>query len=246
MWQGRFYSLIPVLFFFIALFVYTKLAGPIPFSVNSVTTNKTDAFTVSGEGIAVTKPDVAVLSVGVSANGSSVKIVQEQINSNINRVSEVLKKLGISPEDIKTTDYSINPNIDFSGGTQRVTGYSANTNLSIKIREVDKVNVVIDAATGSGANQIGGVSFEVSDKSKAENEAREEAVAEAKKKAEDAAKIAGFKLGKIINYSEDLPLDRGPIPLYAQGSSEFQGKETQVELGSSEIKVTVTLSYEIR
>ena len=245
MWQGRLYSLIPILFFFVCLFIYTKLAGPIPFSVNSVTTNKSDTFTVSGEGKSIAKPDVAVLTVGVSANGSSVKTAQEQINLNINKVTEAIKKLGISPDDIKTTNYSINPNIDYREGNQRVTGYSASTNLSIKVKEIDKINSVIDAATGSGANQVGGVSFEVSDKEKAQNEAREMAVRQAKKKAEDATKIAGFKLGKVINYSEELPLDRGPIPLYAQGASEIQAKDTQVEPGSSEIKVMVILSYEI-
>ena len=252
MWQGRLYfarnklvySLIPILFFFVCLFIYTKLAGPIPFSVNSVTTNKSDTFTVSGEGKSIAKPDVAVLTVGVSANGSTVKAAQEQINLNINKVTEAIKKLGISPEDIKTTNYSINPNIDYSGGNQRITGYSASTNLSIKIRDIDKVNLSIDAATANGANHIGGVSFEVSDKEKAQNEARQMAVKEAKKKAEDAARIAGFKLGRIINYSEEVPTG-GPIPMYAQGALEVPTKETQVEPGSSEIKVTVTLSYEI-
>ncbi len=244
MWQGRFYSLIPILFFFVCLFIYTKLAGPIPFSVNSVTTNKSDTFTVTGEGTSVAKPDVVVLTVGVSANGPTVKAAQDQINSFINKITEAIKKLGISPEDIKTTNYSINPNIDYSEGNQRITGYSASTNLIIKVKEIDKVNSVIDSATANGANQVGGINFEVSDKTKAQNEAREMAVRQAKEKAEDAARIAGFRLGRIINYSEELPLVRGPMPLYAQGAAEVQDK-TQVQPGSSEIKVTITLSYEI-
>jgi uncharacterized protein len=237
--------LITILFFFLILFVYSKLAGPIPFSVNSVNTNKTDAFTVSGTGKSSAKPDMAVVTVGVSANATTVETAQEQMNGNINKVIEVIKKLGIKAEDIKTTNYSVNPITDFREGSQKINGYSANTNVSIKVRDTSKANSVVDAATGAGANQIGGVSFEVSDKTKAENETREMAVKEAKKKAEDAARIAGFKLGRIVNYSEELPFG-GPIPLRAQSSSEAADKSTNIEPGTSDIEVTVTLSYEIR
>ncbi len=243
MLQARFLLLLPVIFF-TTLFIYTKLVGPIPFSINSVNTTKTDTFNVTGEGISVTKPDMAVLTVGVTANGQTVKTAQDQMNSNINKVMDAIKKLGISGDDIKTINYSVNPNTDYNGANQKITGYSAVTNLTINIKDIEKVNSIIDGATASGANQVGGVNFDVSDKTKPENEARELAVKEAKKKAEDAAKIAGFKLGRIINYSEELPSGR-PIPLFAQGAA-IQEKATQVEPGSSEIKVTVTLSFEIR
>lgn len=60
-------KLVTFILFFVVLFIYTKLAGPIPFYINNVTTNKTDFFTSSGEGKVVVKPDVALASVGVSA-----------------------------------------------------------------------------------------------------------------------------------------------------------------------------------
>lgn len=243
--QGRFNLIAPILFFFISLFIYTRLAGSIPFSINSVNTNKTVTFNVSGEGTSVAKPDIAVLTVGVSANGPTVKAAQDQINLKLNKVTEVIKKLGISSDDIKTINYSVNPSTDYSGGSQKITGYNAATNLNIKIKDIEKANSVIDGATASGANQIGGVSFEVSDKGKAQNEAREMAVKEARKKAVGAARIAGFKLGRVINYSEELPDGRGPISFVSQGAAELQAKDTQVEPGSSEIKVMVTLSFEI-
>lgn len=72
------------------------------------------------------------------------------------------------------------------------------------MRNLDNINNVIDTATANGANQISGVSFDVDDKTKAQDEARQKAVNEAKKKAAEASKIAGFKLGRIINYSENF------------------------------------------
>ncbi len=238
--------LAPILAFFLLLFLYTKIAGPIPFSVSSITTTKSDTFNVTGEGTVVAKPDIATLSVGISAQASTVKSAQDQINSAINRVSEAIKKLGVEQKDIQTQNYQINPNYDFQGSTQRITGYSASTDLSIKMRNIDLVNQVIDEATANGANQVGSISFDVDDRTKLENEARQKAVAAAKKKAQDAAGIAGFRLGKIVNYSEGFDGGPQPIPLRtiaAPGGGEKL--DTAVEPGSSEIRIVVTLSYEI-
>lgn len=237
-----------IAFFFISLFVYTKLAGPIPFSLSSVVTTKTDTFSVTGEGKATATPDIAVVNAGVTAQGASVKQVQQDLNTKINAVTAAVKKVGVDAKDIQTTNYSIQPTYDFQAPTQRITGYQANTNVTIKVRNLDLANGVVDAATGAGANQVGGITFDVSDKTKAENEARELAVAEAKKKAETAAKAAGFTLGKVINYSEDFG-GRVPIPMYAKADAAMGAPErllTQIEPGSSEIIVTVSLSYEIR
>lgn len=236
-----------IIVFFLLLFIYTKTVGPIPFSVNSVTTTKSDTFNVIGEGSVIAKPDVATLDVGIAAQAATVKAAQDQINAAINKVAEAIKKLGVEQKDIQTTNYNINPNYDFQAGTQRITGYSASTNLSIKVRNIDLVNQVIDEATANGANQVSGVSFDVDDKTKLENEARQKAVAAARKKAEDAAKIAGFRLGRIVNYSENFGGGPQPIPLrMAVGAADAAKLETAVEPGSSEIRVIVTLGYEIQ
>lgn len=235
-----------LILFFLLLFAYTKLAGPIPFSVTSVTTTKTDTFSVAGEGKAMVTPDIAIVNVGVTAQGATVKQVQQELNAKINAVSDAIKKLGVDAKDIQTSNYSIYPNYDFQSGGQRITGYQANSNLTIKVRDIDRTNSVIDGATANGANQVGGISFDVDDKTKAQNEAREEAVAEAKRKAADAARIAGFTLGRVINYTETFGDEARPIPMLeravgAPGVSE----PTQVEPGTTEVRVVVTLSFQI-
>lgn len=236
---------VPVIAFFVLLFIYTKLAGPVPFSVTSVTTTKTDTFNVSGEGVAEAKPDIATVTVGIESRGNTVKSAQDQINAVINKVSAAIKELGVEQKDIRTQNYNINPTYDYQSGTQKITGYTASTNLFIKVRNIDLVNQVIDQATANGANQVGGVSFDVDDKTKAENEARQKAVASAKSKAENAAKIAGFKLGRMVNYSENFTPDIRPYPMMAVGAPGVAKQDTAVEPGSSKIKVAVTLSFEI-
>lgn len=236
-----------VVVFFIALFAYTKLVGPIPFSVNSVTTTKTDTFSVTGEGKVSVPPDLAIVTVGVQAQGATVKAVQDLLNKNINAVSDAVKKAGVDSKDVQTSGYNINPSYDYNGGSQRITGYQASTNLTIKVRQIDNSNAVIDAATAAGANQVGGITFDVNDKTKAQNDARQLAVADAKSKAQNAAKIAGFSLGKIINYTEDFGNVIRPVPMMATSDKAVSvSAPTQVEPGSNDITVNVTLEYQIQ
>lgn len=233
--------------FFIFLLLFTKLVGPIPFSVTSVTTQKSDTFNVSGEGKVTTVPDIALVTAGVQANGQTAKAAQDQINLAINRVSEAVKKLGVDSKDIKTVNYNISPTIDYNLGTQRITGYTASTNLQIKIREIDRSNDILDTATSNGANAVGGISFDIDDKTKFENQARELAVADAKRRAEDASRIAGFRLGRIVNYSENTSGIYPPMPFRATMAADVsENKATQVEPGSNEIVINVTLSYEVQ
>lgn len=234
-----------LIIFFILLFIYTKLAGPLPFSVTSITTQKTDTFSVSGEGKSNTAPDIAVINVGVQAQGATVKQAQQELNGAINKVTEAIKKVGVEARDIQTSAYNLNPTYDYREGRGRITGYQASSNLTVKVHEIEKANQVIDAATANGANQVGGVSFDIDDKTKVENEARQKAVAEAKKKAEEAARIAGFKLGRIINYNEDFGSPERLMPLLAE-AAVGKSAPTQIEPGSTEVVVVVTLSYEIK
>ena len=232
-----------ILFIFLGLFLYTKLLGPIPFSLNSVSTTKTDVFTVTGEGKAAGAPDRAEISAGITATGATVKDTQASVNTTINAIARDLKSLGIEDKNIKTTNYSVSPNYDFNAG-QRITGYSVMANLSVNT-PIDKANDAIDTATRNGANLVGGVQFTFSDevKEKLEGDARKEAVEQAKKKAEGLANAAGIRLGRIINVSESQGFEPRPILLERQGIGSSE--PTNVEPGASTISISVTLSYDI-
>ena len=240
--------LLAPIIFFISLTIYTKLFGPIPFAVNSIITTKSDTFNVTGEGKSTVVPDIAMVSLGVQASGTTVKDVQSKVNTASNAVTASVKSQGISADDIKTINYSINPNYDFNNGGQKINGYQANSTVQVKVRDLNKTNNVIDAGTAAGANQVGGINFDVDDKAKAQDEARKIAVADAKKKAEQASATAGFTLGRLVNYQEDFAGNIRPFPMMASGVTKDSAPTppTQVEPGTSEINITVTLSYEIR
>lgn len=236
-----------VVVFFLCLFAFTKFVGPIPLSISSVTTQKTDSFTVRGEGKVSLTPDIAVLHAGVTAEGATVKRVQDELSGKMNAISAAVKQLGVDIKDMQTGQYNISPEYDYSEPTQRITGYRANSNLTIKVRNLKNASKVIDAATANGANQISDISFDVDDKTAAENKARILAVSDAKSKAQAAAKAAGFKLGRVINYSEgETGFPRPYMMEKTTMMTDEAGAPTQVEPGTNELTVTVSLSYELQ
>lgn len=237
--------LVAIVAFFALLFLYTRFAGPLEFSINSITTNKTDNFTVTGTGKVEVKPDLAVLNAGVTSQGATIKATQDVLNKAINNVNDAVKKQGVDPKDIQTSNYSLNPIYDYRSG-QKITGYQGNANLTIKIRNLDKAGNIIEAATNAGANQLGGLTFEIADKTKAENEAREKAVAQAKQTAENAARIAGFRLGRVVNYSENFGGNPPQIFARTLDAKVEPAEPPQIEPGTNEVTVMVSLSYEIR
>ena len=239
--------LFTVLFILIGIFLYIKLAGPIPFSVNSVQTSKSNLFSVTGTGKATDVPDTTLLSFGVTKTAPNVLTAQEQVNTTSNKITNDLKNLGIDEKNIKTTNYSVYPNLDYSNGRQNITGYTVSQNLEVKIKPIDKANKAIDITTNDGANMVGGITFILNDeaKKKLENKARLEAIKNAKEKAESLSSLSGIRLGKIIDVQESGGIQPHPIMIESRPIGDVnQEKSTEINPGESTVSTTITLSYE--
>lgn len=251
--------IVTILIIFVALFVYTTVAGPIPFSINSIQTTKTDLFTVDGQGEASAVPDQATVYFGVTSSASTVSQAQDNANKAADKLINAIKQQGILDKDIRTTNYSVTPNYGKTnpqplimmperGGGDNITGYTVSQNLEVKIKPIDKVNKVIDIATANGANMVGGINFSLSDdlQKSLENKARVQAVQEAKSKAQALANAAGIRLGKVINVTEGSNYPR-PLPmaanaLKAEGSTDTS--QTNVTPGENSVSVNVTIYYQ--
>lgn len=248
MWQSVRVPFLTILFALLSLFVFTKIFGPIPFSVNSITTNKQNLFTVTGTAEATAVPDTAMVSFGVNKNSPTTEAAKEDVNKIINQITQDLKTLGVAEKDIKTSNYSINPDYDYTNGRQTPRGYTVSANIDVRLESVERANQAIDIATRDGATQVGGVQFVLDDEEKAklEEEARKEAIEKAKKKAESIAKAAGIRLGRIVDVQENSG-GNDPRPYYGTMSDTKQAnpeEPTQLNPGENKIVTTVSLSYE--
>lgn len=241
-------SFFTVLFIFLGLLLYTKFFGAIPFSVNSVTTTKSNLFQVSGTGKATAVPDTALISLGVTKTAATVTAAQDQTNTAVNTMINDLKKLGVEEKHIKTTNYSVNPNYDFTAGRQTVTGYTVTQNLEVRVMPIDKANQAIDSATKDGANQIGGITFILNKETqkKLEDQARKEAVTNAKEKAQSLSNAAGITLGRIIDVQESGT--QPPVVFRSLEADQARGsaEPTQLTPGENTVTISISLSYETR
>lgn len=229
-----------------------KVLGAPTFSLNQISTMKQSTFDVTGESKISTVPDQAEVRLGITINEPTVKGAQDKANQVINQINQNLGQMGVEKANIKTENYSLYPNYDYSPGSgQRITGYAVNASLVITMTDFAKLNQSIDMATQAGANQIGGITFTLSDDKRAEveKEARQVAIDHAKDKANELSKLAGMRLGKIVNIIES-PVNNSLIypamdkAMTLEGRGAGGGAPTNVEPGSTDFSYTVTLSYE--
>ncbi len=207
------------------------------------------SITVTGEGEVIGVPDIAKIQLGCSVEKKTVAAAQEDNTEKINNIVEKLKNdFDIDEKDIKTSNYSIYPQYNWLEGRQTLRGYQVSQNIDIKIRDLDEVGEILQVSGDLGLNQVGSLSFEIDEPEDLKQEAREKAIKKAKEKAESMADIVGVNLGRIINFSEYTDT---PTAIYESAYKSigmgggFDEATPSIEAGSTEIKITVTIEYEI-
>lgn len=210
-----------------------------PAQVTSVDTRST--LIVTGIGTASVAPDVARVEVGVESRASTAQAAADATNKKQAAIIAALKAKGIEAKDLQTTNYNLfvehssNPN-----DQNTVTGYRASTTVRVTVRQIDQVGAVLDAAVGAGANQVFGITFGLNDSEPLLGKARDNAILNAKAKADAMAKTAGIKLGKILNISESFA--GGPVPLALDARASSAGP---IEAGETSVRAQVNMTFAI-
>jgi uncharacterized protein YggE len=229
--------------------VYLAQGG---FSKNPNTDNgQQEGLNVSADGLVYATPDIAKLNAGVQEIGRDTATVQASVGQKIDAIKTKLHELGIEDKDIKTAEFGIYPdygNVPITS-TTKPRSYTGRHVLEITIRDLSKVNAVADGVVTSGANEVQNVYFTVEDSDSWYQQARSQAITKAKAKAEQLAKDADIKLGKLLSISENggggpIYYDRA-LPGYGGGIGGSDVK-TSLEPGNLEIHAYVTLVYQIR
>ena len=200
---------------------------------------------VSGEGKVSVIPDIATLSLGISAQAASVAEAQSQAAEAMNGVMSALADNGVAEKDIQTQRFSIDQVTRWDDKNQQevVIGYRVTNMVTAKIREIDKAGAVIDAVAAAGGDltRINSISFSVDDPTPYYKEAREKAMADAKAKGEQLAKLAGVELGKPTYISEGTVSPVYP-PMYKEAAGTAP---TPISPGELELTLTVQVAYDI-
>jgi len=197
---------------------------------------------VSGEGIAEAAPDIASVSLAVE---TAARTAEEALEANSRAVSGVIAALdaaGVAARDRQTQGFTVQPlyTRPDRGETPELQGYQVRNGLAVRVRDLDALGGILDAAIEAGANRVGSVAFWIDNADALLAEARSEAIADATLKARTYAEAAGLSLGSVLSITEGAP-----------GAPERQGmalrsaavSDVPIERGEAAVSAQVTVRW---
>ncbi len=200
--------------------------------------------TVSGEATISVAPDQAEIEAGITSDAKTAREASDANNAAMGKLLLALKAANVEQKDIQTSQLSLQPQYAPNrSGPSPVVGYRASNRVTVRLHDILKVASTIDMLVGAGATDIGGIGFSVSNASKLLDDARGQAVADARRKAEIYAKAAGVTLGAPLGISEEgAP---GPMP-YRKMAVGMAASPTPIAQGEETLHVTVSISWAIK
>jgi uncharacterized protein len=204
---------------------------------------------LTGHGEVRATPDLAIINMGVL---SSALTAREALDANTKAMTDlmnVLKTANVESKDISTSNFNVNPRYDYgqnNGQPPKVTGYDVTNSVSVTVRKLESLGGLLDKAVSSGSNQISGIMFSVSNPKAAQDEARKEAVLDAKQKAELYAGAASVSLGNIITINEGSAYQpQQPMMMQAKTMSSDAGN-VPIAQGEQVIGIDVNITWELK
>lgn len=202
---------------------------------------------VTGTGTVHVEPDIAVVSLGVQTLGPDVGTAVQENNRRAKAVMEALLELGVTPEDMRTTNFYVSsqPQFDPMGMPTGETSYTVDNTIFFTLRAPDKLGAVLQAALRAGSNSVQNVSYSVADPSVPMDEARQMAVADAQRQAQQLATAAGTTLGKVLSINEG----GSPVPMYYEAPAFGKGGGgggVPVESGTLAYQAMISLTYTLK
>lgn len=205
--------------------------------------------TVDAQGKVTARPDIAMTTMGMVADGQTVADAQQKNTTVMNALVARLKAFGIDERDIQTTGYNIYPQYNYTQKDGReLLGYEVQQQVTIKIRDLAKASKVLALAGEVGANSVSGLQFTIDDREVYKAQARELAMQKIRERTRMLSRSLGVDLGEVVAYNE---YEGGPGPIYrGYESSEFgMGGDVPtptVESGSMDVLMNVQVTFEIR
>ncbi len=227
------------------LLTAAMLAAPAAVSAQTAVTGTRLDIVATGEVTRV--PDIAVVSAGVQTMQATATAAIEQNASQMERVRAALKRAGIADKDIQTSSISLNPDYRYADNQPpQLTGYRATNNVSVKFRDLKRTGTILDALVREGANQINGPSLTIDKPEGAYDEARTKAIANGRARADLYARALGMRVVRLLSVSESGANIPTPMPVAFARDSAMVSAKTEIDPGTQELQVNVSMSFELQ
>ncbi len=230
----------------LAAFLIAALPLAAPVQGLAQTAEPVRTITVTGEGRADAKPDLALVSLGVSHQAPTAGEAMGMMSEGMTAVLGQLTQAGIAPADVQTGQLTLEAAYDYNSTASYppLTGFIATQVVDVRVREITSLGELLDAVTSEGANRLNGVSFSLSEQADALAQARGAAVDDARARAEFYASAAGVTLGGLLTLSEAGGYTQ-PQPMYDARFAAEAAASVPVAPGQVSLIATVTMTYAI-
>jgi uncharacterized protein YggE len=208
---------------------------------------------VMGSGTISLAPDMAIVNLGVLREGKTAREALTANNTAMAEIIATMKAEGIEDKDLQTANFLIQPQYVYDqpkvGEEQkppRIVGYTVSNDLTIRIRNLEKIGEILDASVSLGANSGGNIQFTNDDPKEAIDKARAQAMMDAKSRAETLTKAAGVSLGKLLSINESFSAP-SPIPMAKTRmmADAAMAESVPIEGGENSYNITISASWEI-
>lgn len=200
---------------------------------------------VAATGKTTRVPDIATIRAGVVTQSATAAAALSENAARVDRVLAALRAAGVAARDIQTATISLQPQYRYAENQPPViTGYQASNAVSVRFRDVARSGTILDTLVKQGANQIDGPNLSIDKPEAAEDQARVDAVAKARARAELYAKAAGLRVVRIVSISETGGYQPGPpMPMMAMAKRGGEMADTAVAPGEQDVTVSVTVRF---
>jgi uncharacterized protein YggE len=219
---------------------------PAPTTVEPLVPAAGTVLDVSAEGRTTRVPDLATIRAGVVSQGATAAAALTDNAQRMARVLAAVKRAGVAERDIQTATVQLQPQYRYGDNVPpTITGYQATNTLSIRFRDIARSGTVLDALVAQGANQIDGPNLSIDKPDAALDEARTDAIARARARAELYARAAGMRVARIVSITEngqDAGGPERPMMMVRAMASDAAAK-TSIAPGERDVTVNVSVRF---
>jgi uncharacterized protein YggE len=193
-------------------------------------------------------PDVAIITAGVVTRSTSANGALQEAADRMQKVLNALKQRGVADRDIQTSSVNLSPEYRYpENQAPQLTGYTASNQLTIRFHDIRNSGKILDALVSEGANQINGPELTIDKPEEALDQARANAVAIGRARAELYAKSLGLRVVRIVSLSESggyavPPPAPPPVPMMAR----MEAASTKIVPGEQKVQVSLAMTFELQ
>jgi uncharacterized protein YggE len=218
------------------------LAAAAPAASQESRPEQPPAIVVVGTATVRAAPNRAFVTLAVESRDPNPGNAQRRNAAAMDAVFDKLKGAGLLPDALRTLSYELLEDFEYDTGKRISRGFLARNSIEVRLDELQRIGEIIDVATAAGANSVGGVRFDVKDRTAIEREALTRATADARSRAGAVAAGGAVRMGRILRIEERVGHGPPPAPFLARAAQAEAAPETPILPGEIEVRAEVSLT----